>query len=104
MKIEDEHLNSHTTIAKTDIENTQDSNAIGVVVQCPCSAFHAELRRIERRLDCAGASEAMDFDAWACDLENGYAWETVWQRITDRYQNTGNDDLLERIRKVLPNI
>ena len=26
-------------MAKTDIENTQDSNAIGVVVQCPCSAL-----------------------------------------------------------------
>ena len=25
-------------MAETDIENTQDSNAIGVVVQCPCSA------------------------------------------------------------------
>jgi hypothetical protein len=26
-------------MAKSDIENTQDSNAIGVVVQCPCSAW-----------------------------------------------------------------
>jgi hypothetical protein len=31
-------LNSHTTMAKTDIENTQDTDAIGVVVQCRCSA------------------------------------------------------------------
>ena len=85
-------------------ENSQirpEAPAVGV--QRHCLAFHAELRRIERGLDCAGASEAMDFDAWACDLENQYAWKTVWKRINDRYQNTGNDDLLERIRKVLPN-
>jgi len=28
-------------MAKSDIENTQDSNAIGVVVQCPSSALKA---------------------------------------------------------------
>lgn len=33
-----ERLNSHTTMAKSEIENTMDSNAIGVVVQCRCSA------------------------------------------------------------------
>lgn len=26
-------------MAKSDIDHTQDSNAIGVVVQCPCSAW-----------------------------------------------------------------
>ena len=26
-------------MADSEIENTQDSNAIGVVVQCPCSAW-----------------------------------------------------------------
>lgn len=31
--------NSHITMAKSKIESTMDSNAIGVVVQCPCSAL-----------------------------------------------------------------
>ena len=61
------------------------------------SAFHDELYRTYRGLNCAGSSEADHFEWWWEDICAGRLTEAqVMQQIRARYTGTGNDDLIAK--------
>jgi len=63
-------------MAKTDIENTHDSNAIVVVVQCFCSAVE-ELREGFRQLELRAKEQGDEIAATVAGSHHRYADKLV---------------------------
>jgi len=94
-------------MAKSEIENTIDSNAIGVVVQCPCSAlmvaavkaFHREeLRWIEpEQVFRTPGNPCLRIWTWASKR-----WGIRWQRLEFDMRNKPNVPALAPCESATP--